>query len=690
MTYNSIPSFSLLAWSRAMSCFFALLIFSQGLVAQEPSPLQRKLQVVANSFEGQSAIAVKHLKTGEACLIHADLPMPTASLIKVAVMIEAYRQADAGELDLNQKITLKEEDKVPGSGILTPNFSAGLSLSVHDAIRLMMAYSDNTATNLVVDQIGLTSTAKTMESLGFPNTKLHSKVYRGSTSFDKERSQKFGLGSTTAQEMLTLLEQLHYGKLASQQSTQEMLTHMERCENEDRLPRYLPSRTKIAHKTGTVRTARTVAGIIDTPTGPLIVVVLTAKINNQPWASLDESNHFMATVAKIAFDEFNPQTGSEREIPNELREGAEGWIVEALQRTLNARMTPSPQLSVDGDFGPATRGVVETFQKTHQLPVTGVVDKNVWQRLGPLVTSNVVITDPAEFNLQPLGKADRDSLDGIPFVTCKSWIVGSPVTGDIVGGAATDAELENASTTKLMTAWIVAREIQKEPGLLDKWVTISPRAAATPGSTANVQSGEQLTVRDLLYGLLLPSGNDASVAIAEFFGPRFELPADQPEATDPVVRFVAEMNRSAKQLGMTQTSFKNPHGLSSTGHHTTVNDLFRLASAVVQDGALLPYVQTRKHVGKLIGSSGYQRYELWSNTNQLLGIDGYLGMKTGTTRGAGACLVSLGTREGQQLITVVLGSTSSSARYTDTRNLYRWAWNQLVKTESPAATGRSE
>ena len=145
---------------------------------------------------------------------------------------------------------------------------------------------------------------------------------------------------------------------------------------------------------------------------------------------------------------------------------------------------------------------------------------------------------------------------------------------------------------------------------------------------------------------------------------------------DPLVRFVAEMNRTAAELGMSRTTFKNPHGLSTRGHRTTPRDLMRLAVKMIEQGDILPYVQTRKHVGRLESNSSYTRYELWTNTNRLLDIDGYLGMKTGTTGPAGACLVSLSQRGDRRLVAVVLGSTSSDGRYADTRNLFRWAWQQ--------------
>ena len=126
--------------------------------------------------------------------------MPTASLIKFPVMIETYRQAAAKKVDLDRVLTLKEADKVPGSGVLTNHFTAGATFTLRDAVRLMIAFSDNTATNLVLDAIGIGATAATMEKLGYPNTKIHSKVFRRDTSVFPRAKQEVRPGEHHAPE----------------------------------------------------------------------------------------------------------------------------------------------------------------------------------------------------------------------------------------------------------------------------------------------------------------------------------------------------------------------------------------------------------------------------------------------------------------------------------------------------------
>src|SRR5438270_9112896 len=175
--------------------------------------LEEPLAPLAEAHQGKVAIAVKRLKTGEEYYLHADEPMTTASLIKLPVMVETYSQAAEGKVKLADPVTLHKADMVPGSGILTDHFSDGATFSLRDAVRLMIVYSDNTATNLVLDKIGIGSTAQRMETWGFPNTKIHAKSFRGSTtSVFPERTKRYGLGSTTAREMLLLVEKLHQGK----------------------------------------------------------------------------------------------------------------------------------------------------------------------------------------------------------------------------------------------------------------------------------------------------------------------------------------------------------------------------------------------------------------------------------------------------------------------------------------------
>ena len=222
--------------------------------------------------------------------------MPTASLIKFPVMIAAYDAVEKGKLSLDERIELKADDKVPGSGVLTSHFSPGTTISLRDAIHLMIVYSDNTATNLVLDKLGLPATNEVMESLGCGDTRINSKVFRRDTSIAPERSTKFGLGSTSARDMVKLCQLLYERKLVSEKACEQMLEHMFACDDKLKVPRSLPTGTRVAHKTGSVNASRTDAGIMETPSGPIAFCILTTNNKDETWTNDNEGDLFCAEI----------------------------------------------------------------------------------------------------------------------------------------------------------------------------------------------------------------------------------------------------------------------------------------------------------------------------------------------------------------------------------------------------------
>jgi len=191
-----------------------------------------------------------------------------------------------------------------------------------------------------------------------------------------------------------------------------------------------------------------------------------------------------------------------------------------------------------------------------------------------------------------------------------------------------DQKMLIASTTKIMTALVAIRE-----GNLSETVKVSRNAAYTEGSSMYLKEGEELKLETLLYGLMLCSGNDAAVAIAEHVG-------------GSVQGFVVMMNETAKSLGMTSTSFANPNGLDHESHYSTARDMARLACAAMENATLLRIVST-----KTITIGG----RTMTNHNKLLSYQkGCLGLKTGYTKAAGRTLVSCAENKGQRLVAVTL------------------------------------
>jgi beta-lactamase class A len=188
--------------------------------------------------------------------------------------------------------------------------------SLRDAVRLMIVYSDNTATNMVLDQLGIKNVNETTKSFGLPETRINAKVYKGSTtSVDPERTKKYSLGSTSANETVKLLELIHTGKAASAESCKAMLEHLDKNDDKEQLVRFLPAGTKIAHKTGATNKVRTDAGILYIPdpthtpkdkepkrTIPVAVCVLTNENADERWVLDNQGQVTIATIGKAVYD----------------------------------------------------------------------------------------------------------------------------------------------------------------------------------------------------------------------------------------------------------------------------------------------------------------------------------------------------------------------------------------------------
>lgn len=271
-------------------------------------------------------------------------------------------------------------------------------------------------------------------------------------------------------------------------------------------------------------------------------------------------------------------------------------------------------------------------------------------------------------------RQEAEHLDGPPIVSARAWAIGEGRTGRVLWGTRESAALNMASTTKIMTAWLVLQRAADNSQTLDETITVSRTADETTGSSAQIRTGDRYSVRDLLYGLLLPSGNDAAVAFAEHFG--LALRADN-QNTPPAAAFVGRMNQQAEMLRLAETRYLDPHGLGQ--NQTSARNLITLAWNAMQNATFRQIVQTRRHRCEATEANGQKRPVIWNNTNRLLEIEGYEGIKTGTTTAAGSCLVASGRRGDDQLFVVVLGATSNDSRYIDTRNLFRWAWSQRTR-----------
>lgn len=222
------------------------------------------------------------------------------------------------------------------------------------------------------------------------------------------------------------------------------------------------------------------------------------------------------------------------------------------------------------------------------------------------------------------------SFRATPVCNAKAAIVIEASTGAILYEKNADLLLPEASTTKIMTALLTLERADPSEEF-----TVSPRAAATEGSQLGLAEGDRLSVRDLLYILMLKSGNDAAVALAEGI-------------CGTVERFVDAMNQKAEELGLSSTHFQNPHGLPDQGHETTARDLAELTAVAMENAVFAELVATKK------ATLTYKRMVLENSNKLLWSYDGVVGVKTGFTKAAGRCLVSAAEREGIRLICVTL------------------------------------
>ncbi len=229
-------------------------------------------------------------------------------------------------------------------------------------------------------------------------------------------------------------------------------------------------------------------------------------------------------------------------------------------------------------------------------------------------------------------------------LSAKSAIVIEANSGAVIHSKNADAPLPMASTTKLMTAWTAVALASP-----DRIITVPPEAVGIEGSSVYLVAGEQLTLKDLLYALLLSSANDAATAIA--IGLCGSIPA-----------FAEEMNRQAEALELSSTRFQNPHGLDDKYHFTTARELACIAKAVLSHDLLAAIVSTQKYT---IPHPELEGGRVLVNHNKLLRrYEGCIGLKTGYTQKSGRCLVSAACREGVTLIAVTLNAPDDWSDHT--------------------------
>ncbi|MDX6347232.1 MAG: hypothetical protein QOF84_2022 [Streptomyces sp.] len=266
-----------------------------------------------------------------------------------------------------------------------------------------------------------------------------------------------------------------------------------------------------------------------------------------------------------------------------------------------------------------------------------------------------------------------------PSVTAKGAFLFDDTANKTLWSKGAGTKRQMASTTKVMTAAVVLAQSNLN---LDKKVTVKQAyrdyVTRNGASTADLKKGDKLTVRQLLYAMMLPSGCDAAMALADTYGTGSSIKAR-------TASFIRKMNSRAAKFGMTKTRYDSFDGISVNGNtYTTPRDAAKLASRAISYKTLRTVVKSRKTVQKATNGRTYT----WYNTNQLLGsYDGAIGIKTGTGTSAGPCLIFAAKRNGRTVVGVLLHSSTGAKRYTDAARMLDYAFG-TSSSSSSASTMR--
>ena len=242
-----------------------------------------------------------------------------------------------------------------------------------------------------------------------------------------------------------------------------------------------------------------------------------------------------------------------------------------------------------------------------------------------------------------------------PEINSRAYVVIDRNSNIVLYGKNENTKRKMASTTKIMTATIIIENCN-----LNETIEVSKKAAGTGGSRLGLKAGDKITIRDLLYGLMLCSGNDAAVALAEYAG-------------ENIPGFAKLMNEKANSLGLLNTHFETPHGLDTDEHYTTAYELALLSNYALKNKIFSQIVGTKNYT---VTINGYPKS--LSNTNELLGnFDGIYGIKTGFTNGANRCLVTACKRNNMDIICVVLGADTKNFRTQDSIKLINYIFENF-------------
>ncbi|HEX3892114.1 MAG TPA: serine hydrolase [Terracidiphilus sp.] len=315
--------YSACMWSLQRTCAaLAFLVFAPcpSLPAQEDAALDAKLQAIAAAHHGKVALYAHNLKTGQTASIAPDLPVKTASTIKLGILLDAAEQIRAGKATLAERIVLTKPNQVEGSGVLA-KLTPPVALTLGDTLMLMVILSDNTATNMAIDRLGLDHINATLRAAGLKNTWLYKKVYVPASGPMPADQPQFGLGKTTPREMASIMERFATCRLALDGSAPlpadgplcgSILNMLRSQQDRDSLPRYVEAMdtseqgSAIGNKTGALDQVRNDIALVATKHGPVVIAGFTFDNLDQRWNADNEGEVTLAKLAQAILQTWSP------------------------------------------------------------------------------------------------------------------------------------------------------------------------------------------------------------------------------------------------------------------------------------------------------------------------------------------------------------------------------------------------
>lgn len=300
---------------QILLAIFFLITASGTLRAQEDTALETQLQTLTAAHHGHVTLYAHDLNSGKTAAINADTPVPTASVIKLTVLFEALKQIQEGKARFDDKLTLTKSNQVQGSGVLM-FFDVPQSLTLKDVLTMMVIVSDNTATNLAIDRLGLKNIDDRIQWLGLKDTWLYKKVSMPPVGPMPVDQKQFGLGKTTAREMANIMERLATCNLNAPGNTTKPTAQDEQLcaaalhmlKNQfyrNSIPRYLETldttegESKIANKTGALDEVRNDVGVVFAKNGPVIISEFTYGNQDKSWTPDNDAEVLLAKLSKV-------------------------------------------------------------------------------------------------------------------------------------------------------------------------------------------------------------------------------------------------------------------------------------------------------------------------------------------------------------------------------------------------------